>query len=289
MIFINFKDIEFSVDMIRLETTVPMDFNEHINVVLDVGSNPYVRYWEKFGFKDYRHNFSYDDGSINFWVGYEFILSDKLREDSRTIVVEYNPNKNKLEGVLLKFLGRINMFRKADWKVKGVDVAVDLKGVPRNSVFYDKGYRKNYREYYSNGSRTTYLGNRGWGGIKIYDKAKEQGDEFTDWTRIEYTIKLNLELECYRGLKDIEQDMGFIWTLDVSKIDDVTTKALYICLQNGDIDISELTPYMKRKLRKLADSQSLVFDNNIKNRVCKTIISYLDTFVKMLCVEVLPF
>ena len=288
MVFINFNDIEFSVDMIRLESIVPMDFNGQIDAVLNVGTSPYVRYWEKFGFKDYRHNFAYDDGNVNFWVGYEFILSDKLREDSRTIVIEFNPNKNKLDGVLLKLLGRVNMFRKADWKVKGVDVALDLRGVPRNSVFYDKGYRKNYREYYSNGSRTTYLGNRGWGGIKIYDKAKEQGLE-CDWTRIEYTIKLNLDLMYYKELKDIEQDMGFIWTLDVSKIDDVTTKALYICLQNGDIDISELTPYMKRKLRKLADSQSLVFDNNIEKDVCVAIITYLDTFVNSVCVEALPF
>lgn len=288
MVFINFKDVEFSVDMVRLECIVPCDFNANLEKILHVSNSPYVKYWEKFGFKDYRYNFAYDDGELNFWVGYEFNLSDKVREDSRTVVVEYNPNKNRITGVLFKLLSMINFMRKSDWKVKGVDVALDLKGVPRNSVFYDKGYRKNYREFYSNGSRTTYLGNRGWGGIKIYDKAKEQGLE-GDWTRIEYTIKLNLELEGYKALKDIEQDMGFIWTLDVSKIEDVTTKALYICLQNGDIDISELTPYMKRKLRKLADSQSLVFDNNIKNRVCKTIITYLDTFVNSLCVDALPF
>lgn len=286
--FINFQDIEFSVDMVRLECTVPKDFNLQLSKVLGVTTSPYVKYWEKFGFKDYRHNFSYDDGEVNFWVGYEFNLADKLREDSRTVVIEYNPNKNELVGILFKLLNSVNNMRKSDWKVKGVDVALDLKGVPRNSVFYDKGYRKNYREFYSNGSRTTYLGNRGWGGIKIYDKAKEQGLE-GDWTRVEYTIKLNLELEGYKALKDIEQDMGYIWTLDVSKIDDVTTKALYICLQNGDIDIGELSPYMKRKLRKLADSHSLVIDNDIKKYICKTIITYLDTFVKILRVPTLPF
>lgn len=281
--------------MARLQCIVSPDIEQALKSVLQVSTSPYVKYYEKFGFKDYRHNFVYNDDAQNFWIGYTFNLSDKLSEDSRTLVLEYNPNKNELEGKLLDVLRCVKLYSKQGLMIRGVDLAIDLKGVARNNIFFDKGYRKSYREFYENGSRTTYLGKRGWGGIKIYDKAKEQGDYDSDWTRVEYTIKIDVPMYTHNTFRKeparlILQDMSYIWFMDVQRIKDINTRAIYICLQNGDIQQSELTPYIRRKLRGLADDmECLVLDNSIKQDMGNTILTYIDGLEQSLGYDALPF
>ena len=89
--------MEYSVDMIRLQATCKRDDLEYMcKTVLNVERDPDIAMWQKFGWKDYKYHFRYEDDEQRFWFAYDFALKDKASEQSRTFVIEYNPNKNKL-------------------------------------------------------------------------------------------------------------------------------------------------------------------------------------------------
>lgn len=277
--------------MIRLQTICKRSDLEYLcKVSLQVEVDPNYQMWQKFGWKDYKYHFKFDDGVQNFWFAYDFALTDKASEESRTFVIEYNPNKNKLEGVLLKVLRYIEMKRCSQWLVKGGDIAIDLKGVRRDSVFYDKKYYKHTVEYIDNDSRTSYIGHRGWGATKIYDKAKEQGMT-GDWTRIEFTVKMGFELQYFRAYNGdcINMTIPDISVIDYMNLEDIKLRSYFHYVASGLGTIDDFGRRIKEKLKETAISSSnIVINNTIKNDLSSCMISYLEIFVNTLGVKAYP-
>ena len=281
--------MEYSVDMIRIECSVNKDdFEKYQN--RHFAHNPSFKYTQRFGFKDYSHHFVYEDAYCNFWIGYEFLLKDKVLEYSRTLVFEFNPNKNRLDGTYLgEFIQWLQNNKQGDFIVKGVEVAIDLTGVSRDSIFYDKGYRKRIVEYIEDGSSTTYRGNRGWGGVKIYDKAKEQGHH-GDWVRVEFTIKLGLELMYFRGLRDIEMSIPTIFSCDFTNVKDKKYAAYLHYIQSGFATMDEFGRTIKNKLKEIAvSSSSVCIDDSIRPNIVMCIVAYIEEFVNHVQADTMPF
>lgn len=284
--------MECSVDMIRLQATCKRDDLEFMcKNILHVETDPNYAMWQKFGWKDYKYHFRYEDQQQCFWFAYDFALVDKASEKSRTFVIEYNPNKNALDGALLRILRYIDGCKFGQWIVKGGDIAIDLKGVHRDSVFYDKKYYKHTVEYNDNGSRTSYIGHRGWGATKIYDKAKEQGIE-GNWTRIEFTIKMGFELQYFRGYNGslIEMTIPDISVVDYMQLEDIKLKAYFHLIASGLAEVSDFKRDIRKRLKETALSSShIVIDESIKNDLSKCMVSYLEKFVNVLNIQAFPF
>lgn len=288
--------MDFSVDMIRLEFTLRCEDIEFlIREVVHAERSPDWKCSERFGWKDYRHHFVYKGMDQNFWMAYEFVLRDKLNEKSRTCVIEFNPNKNKMDGVLLDCLVYLNRCRVGPMFVKGVDVALDLKGVSRDSIYYNKGYYKRTVDYIENGSKTSYIGSRGWGSTKIYDKAKEMRSkgiepDCDDWVRVEFTIKLGLDIMYCRSLSSIDMSIPEIWSCDYKCISDPKARACLFAVSSGFMDISDFGKDYRKKLKELADSSSgFVLDSSIVPNIVSCIVTYLDRFSNDIKCETLPF
>ena len=284
--------MEFSVDMIRLQAVVGRTDLENIcKRLLHVETSPYYKLYTKFGFKDYKHNFVYDDGKQNFWFAYEFNLTDIPSEESRTFVIEFNPNKNKLDGALLHVLKDITLYKRSDWIVKGGDIAIDLKGVKRDTVYYDRKYYKRVVEFIENDSRTSYIGHSGWGSTKIYDKAKEQGVP-GDWTRVEFTVKMGFEFKFFRAYNGgcINMTIPDITVVDYMALDDVKLKAYFHLIHSGLATMDSFGRRIKEKLKETAiSSSSIVIDNSIKPMLASAMIAYLEEFSQVLELEAYPF
>lgn len=284
--------MEFSVDMIRLQTIVNRSDIEMIcKRMINVETNPYIKMYNKFGWKDYKYHFIYDDGVQNFWFAYDFALCDKPGEESRTFVIEYNPNKNQLTGTLLRLLKDITLYKRSQWIVKGGDIAIDLKGIKRDSVFYDRKYYKHTVEYIDNDSRTSYIGHRGWGATKIYDKAKEQGLN-EDWTRVEFTVQMGFELQYFRAYNGdcITMTIPDITVIDYMSLDDIKLKAYFHLIASGLATANDFKRDIRKKLKETAiSSSSIVIDNSIKHQLSTCMIAYLEKFVQILEIEAFPF
>lgn len=284
--------MEFSVDMIRLQAVVGRTDLENIcKRLLHVETDPSFKIYTKFGFKDYKHNFVYNDGKQNFWFAYEFNLTDIPSEESRTFVIEFNPNKNKLEGVLLRVLKDISLYKRGDWIVKGGDIAIDLKGVKRDMVYYDRKYYKRVVEFIENDSRTSYIGHSGWGSTKIYDKAKEQGVD-GDWTRVEFTVKMGFDFKFFRAYNGgcIDMTIPDITVVDYMALDDIKLKAYFHLIASGLAEVSDFKRDIRKRLKETALSSShIVIDDSIKPHLSTCIIAYLEEFVNVMGIEAYPF
>lgn len=284
--------MEYSVDKIRLQAVVGRTDLENIcKRLLHVETDPYYKLYQKFGWKDYKYNFVYDDGEQNFWFAYEFALVDVPGEESRTFIVEFNPNKNKLNGALLRLLKDITLYKRSDWIVKGGDIAIDLKGVKRDMVYYDRKYYKHTVEYIDNDSRTSYIGHRGWGATKIYDKAKEQGID-GDWTRVEFTVKMGFEFKYFRAYcgEAIGMTIPDISVIDYMSLEDVKLKAYFHLIYSGLATMDSFGRRIKEKLKETAISSSnIVINNSIKPMLAKTMITYLEELLQVLELEAFPF
>lgn len=285
--------------MVRFEFNIDKeDIERIIRTTLKYGVNNYVNHWEKFGFKDYKYHFVYDDGKQNFWIAYEFLLKDKLSLHSRTAVIEFNPNKNGFDGMLLRFMRALAQnSRKGSIKIKGCDVALDLK-VPRDNIFYSRDYYKRSVDLYENHSKTSYIGKRGWGGTKIYDKAKERGVD-GDWTRIEFTIQLNFPLfeisshhgNWYKMFNEsfISMSIPTIYVTNYSQDVDVRYRCYLFALECGKVDLKEFNRHTRDKIKQImSNSAELIIDNSVKPYLARSVARYLDTWVNVIMND-MPF
>lgn len=175
----------FSVDMIRIEGYVSLDEFKFIHRYCLV--NHCKTYTNKRA-QAYSVNAVYDDEDHNFWMGYGHngknsgYLSQKIEPfygevvDVRELVIEFNPNKNPLEGVLLNVLGLLNAFTIINNKelfVRGGDVAIDMLGVKPEDFILLKPRARKYSTICNSGAVTKYAGSRGYGRFKVYDKGME--------------------------------------------------------------------------------------------------------------------
>lgn len=282
---------EVSVDMLRLSGTLKTPDLEYLMSIFR--DDNYCKYYMSSKFATYRHNFNYSRDGYSFWFGCSF-NGAIFEKNNHEVVIEYNPNKVPLtDKALDKILFTMFSMSASNIVVKGCDVAFDFKGVKRESVLFDKKRFRRVLEYYEDGGHTSYIGKRGWGSTKIYNKALEQKVP-GDWTRVEFTIKLDFELNYYRGLNDFSMSLPDIFQLDYMQIDDIKYRAYAHLVASGLARIDDFGRTIKKRLLEYghSNSQEVLVSNENKKDVVECIISYLDTLVNrypVLVNKVLPF
>lgn len=198
-----------SIDMIDLVIDLsPHEFEMMIKPIADIFNlDEHLEYWESFGWNKYRHNWcwSQDEGNekYNFFFSYCSNISEDLKTRFR---VSYNPNKVPHDDRVLSYLIHILRFEEKQLRIQSFDVAFDYYGITTSDLIFDKGRKKEFKVFggYSHSDDTYYIGSKGSGQIKIYDKANEETKhkkEKADYSKTRYEISVCETLE-YRNLFD---------------------------------------------------------------------------------------
>ena len=270
--------------MVRLKTRVHNSIFRDF-VVKNFDFNPAVTYWTDFKYSGYRHNWRIEEDPLTFdylddngnsrvsyigqgcsyWLGFHH--NSEKPNDRHNLVIEFNPNKCLLRGLLDLILSAF--FNTLSVEVVSIDVAMDIP-VNINRLIIDK-YRKHTYKLFDNGGddKTHYLG-KGDGRIKIYNKARELGID-GDLTRYEISkdIRLPIGSVIDEGY-EFEGELVSVSCLEGKNIEfeDKTLSALFWAVVEG-YPVSELSRVYKDKIRKLMkDYTELEFD---KKKISHTI------------------
>lgn len=297
--------MEFSVDMIRLVTRVRVsDFDVFNRLYL--ACNPCIKSYMKSRLQDYRYNFSveetenylqmtdlYERGVVpcnKFYFGYQH-NQEQIRSSDLTkynLVIEFNPNKCDVTWGLLNLLLKTFFNNVHELKIVSADFCTDIEGVSIDNVTIDRGLKRTYIDYQSNGGRGLYVGKRGSNGqVKIYDKAVELGLENTILTRYECHLvfdDLYVDMIMARGfsisdcLPTVYFDSG-----QMKLIEDVKLRCCVMAVKNGYADLKEFNPRFRDKIKPyLVDTAKLIVDNSALKLVRECIISYFFKYCKVL-------
>jgi len=270
------KKVEYSIDMVRLKTREKSYDLGPLMKRLSFDSR--VEYWQSFNFKNYHHNFKVTETSeFSYYVGIEHNM--KRTELKKDLVIEYNPNKFIYASDSLLFWILFNYFRD-NFDIVSVDVAIDIEKNIKE-LYFDRNYKRSYKMFVSDSGVTHYFG-EGDGRIKVYDKKKEQetkGKKVNkeNWTRIEYSIKIN------ENINNISKFYKKIPLIDIYKMSDVevkdrTTRALIYAVQNG-YDIKELSRDYRKKIKSIIVNDKLQIS---EEKINETIKEYFEKYKDML-------
>ena len=245
--------IEYSVDMVRLKTKVPHEhFMRFSNKYLDY--DPNVEYRTLMQINAYRHNWNIKQQTpfgqeFSYWIGYQH--NSEKPSVSSGLVIQYNPNKCPLMGVLANVL-RV-YFSSEEVEVISVDLAMDF-ALPIDKLIVDRQRKQNMQIHYYSSEMPTYYIGKGDGRIKIYDKAKELG---IDGVLTRYEVSKEIR-EKIKDIQSPEFDfkaniipVGYLTPKDTDKSLDLVLWAV----QNG-YPIGSLTRRNKEKVREYLDEKS---------------------------------
>ena len=272
------NNITYSVDKIRLKTYISYSLFSEIEFRFDTCWAEYVEMkWTSsraFNFF-YNYNIKIEDG-VSF--SFHFLHNTEKRgESDRTeynLTVEFNPNKLKLNKILLYLLDL-----SGEWYIKRLDMACDLK-VSILDIIYDKGLKRKV-DMISNGfDDKTYRIGTGDGHIKIYNKKKEskldiQGEltrveitkEYDDFP-VSYMVNYKFE-DCFPELYLQKYCYSF------QDYKDKTMLAILYAVQNG-FPINDLSRAYKTKLKNMLECGNKIrFDKTSATQaVNRTIFTY---------------
>ena len=279
--------------MVRLKVKVDnSSVNYFVKTYLDI--EPSVSYYNDFKYNKYRHNWLIEqepptfenEGSegekltkfgqaFSYWLGYHQ-NSEKVG-DNHYLVIEYNPNKCIIYGLLQKILE--TFFDNYEVIISSVDVAMDF-GVNINRLIIDK-YRKQVYKLFDNGGddKTHYLG-KGDGRVKIYNKARELGIE-GDLTRYEISKKIGLRLkDVITSDYEFECEIPPLSTInDDLTIEDSTLYCQYWAVVNG-FPLDQLSRRYKDNVRKILKTTSqITFE---QEKISSTIRQYFQGYKELL-------
>lgn len=268
----------YSVDMIRLKTHVNSVFFQHFqNVFLSI--EPGVEYWESNKCSNYRYNWrisqseEYGRDKLNEFSYYLAYRHNMERHGlAYDLVLEYNPNKCHLTGLLSEILKR---FFRGNYTVVSADVACDFE-VPIECLVFDKNGKSVYKYFESRTGRTHYIG-EGDGQVTIYDKAGESG---LDGVKTRYEVHFNVG--CTRELIHVFQflhELPKVYYLPSEQIsfDDMkenkTLAALLYAVHHG-YPVNDLSRIYRQKIKSYFEikGKEIVFD---KKKIADCLISYV--------------
>lgn len=270
-------DVMYSVDMVRLKTRVPKDYmKRYVERNLDI--NPGVIYWEKTAFKSYRHNWQVKQqavmgGEYSYWIGYQHNSENDVK--NANLVIEYNPNKCPIDGLLEYILNEF--FANLKTEIVSLDIAMDFE-INIRDLLIDKFRKQGFKMFSNGGDDVTYYIGKGDGRTKIYNKARELGIE-GDLTRYEVS-------------KDIRQTIGSVLNPEyrfegnilpigylTSTPTDKTLQGLLWAVKNG-YPMDSLTRRKRESIRSYIDDNSeLKFDNK---KISQAIRSYFQGYKDIL-------
>lgn len=268
--------MEYSIDMVRLKTrATSFDLSP---LMRRLSFDERVEYWQSFNYKNYHHNFKVTETSeFSYYIGVEHNMNKTgIKKD---LVIEYNPNKFEYTSDSLLYWILYNYFRD-NFIIVSVDVAVDLEKDIKE-LFFDRNYKRSYKLFISDSGVTHYFG-EGDCRVKVYDKKKEQeakGKKVNkeNWTRIEYSIKVN------ENVNNISKFYKKIPLIDVYKMSDIevkdrTTRALIYAVKNG-YDIKELSRDYRKKIKSIITNDKVKIS---EEKINETIKEYFEKYKDMI-------
>lgn len=286
-------EIKYSVDMVRLKVKINNTILNHfMKTHLDL--DPSVVYYNDFKYNKYRHNWIIEQEpptfenevsgdvkitkfgqAFSYWLG--FHQNSENVGDNHYLVVEYNPNKCVIYGLLEVILRAF--FSHDGVIVASLDIAMDFE-VNINRLIIDK-HRKQVYKLYDNGGddKTHYLG-KGDGRLKIYNKARELGID-GDLTRYEVSKKISMTIkEVVSSGYQFQCEIPPLSTIDETVvIDDSSLYCQYWAVVNG-FPIEQLSRIYKTKIRDILKTTTILHFE--KEKISSTIRQYFQGYSELL-------
>lgn len=266
-------NITYTVDMIRLRCDIDFfTFSKLETRIKTIYSDLVKTNYLSLGISDFKYNYNIEiEEGKSFWFGFmhnsELVNKQGSLQNENTrynFTVEFNPNKLKINGLLLYI---IRMVRSYGAMIKSVDMAMDIPFNILDIGGFDKGRKKDFRMFSEGGENRTYYIGRTNNRIKIYNKKIESNLE-KELTRIEITSKLDLNLknyEMYNYNVDLPKLYLNNYLLTFDDMEDKTLLAIIYAVQNG-FPLNDLSRrYKDRVQNKLMQGGQLI---PLSNNMC---------------------
>lgn len=252
-----------------------------------------VRRQFKTGASEYAYNLHFGQGDGAVYVGYRHNSTNaKLAKERFHMKVELNPNKHRFEDYKSFWIamGDFRNFRKT---IKSVDLAFDLLGVPISAIVPVSTTGKCANRVHG----TFYFGQRGSHGfVRIYDKAKEEGLEGTEKTRVEFTITYAepVTFQIFQAIDGYDVfEQYIISAVDFEKMD-AEMACILFALHHAFRSLKDFTRRKQEKIKKALlgteriDFQSVFSEQ--KNGVFQTVkkIINFDWYNKTVDTSIVP-
>lgn len=281
---IEFNNIIYSVDKIRLKTYITYSEFSEIEFLIN---NSYKSYIKKFWISDrvmcFHYNYALEFENYGCYIG--FMHNNEgvnyNREDLKyNFTIEFNPNKAKEHSFILFILNRFG-----NWLLRSFDLAVDI---PVNilDLLFDIGKRRKVQTLSYGGDNVTYNFGKNDGRIKIYNKKIESNLPIVGHlTRVEISREFDdfplSKIKLFRFEKEYFPILylnQYVFSFSDVTSSDKTTMALLYAVQSG-YPLKDLTRSYRTKIKSLLEGGSLIkFDiNSATNSFTQLIYSY---FVK---------
>lgn len=246
-------EIRMSLDRLnfRIEDVHVDDFQRFYDAVdaFETMGVVNVRRQFKTGASDYAYNLYFGQGDGAVFIGYRHNSANaKLAKERFHVKVELNPSKHRFEDhkSLWISLGDFRNFKKT---IKSVDIAFDLLGVPIDTIVPVSTTGKWTNKFQS----TFYSGQRGSHGfMRIYDKAKEEGTEDIDKTRVEFTISFDdpITFQIFQAIDAYDVfEQYIVSVVDFDKLDAEVASILF-ALHHAFRSLKDFTRRKQEKIKK---------------------------------------
>lgn len=224
-----------------------------------------LRWENKKGAKDYFYNLHVGQGDGAVYVGYRHnSVNPKLARERFDMKLELNPNKHDWEKYK-SFWICMSDFRGLRKGVKSIDLAFDIdrpisRIVPVSTTGKDPNKIRG----------TFYFGQRGSHGfVRIYDKAKEEGLEGVDKTRVEFTICFEdpVTLQVFKSISEYGVFEDYIISVvDFDKFDAEMACVLF-GIQHGFRSLKDFSRRKQEKIKKaLLETERIEFQSIFERR-----------------------
>lgn len=230
--------------------------------------------WEyRKGAKDYAYNLHVGQGDGAVYVGYKHnSINPKLARERFDMKLDLNPNKHDWEKYK-SFWICMSDFREFKKGIKSIDLAFDIdRPISRIIPVSTTGKAANKFQ------TTFYFGQRGSHGfMRIYDKAKEEGLEGVDKTRVEFTICFEdpITFQVFKSISEYGVFEDYIISVvDFDKLD-VEMACILYAIQQGFRSLKDFSWRKKEKIKKaLLETERIDFRtvyNQHKHEIFDTI------------------
>lgn len=281
---IDFNNMTYSIDMIRLKTFITFEQYNSIDFYFRTYYKEKIkRFWISERVQCFRYNWNIEVGEgKSFWFGFCHNTEKKINErfePQYNFTIEFNPNKLRNDKLIMYLLAISGI-----WYIVRYDLAIDLK-VNILDLIIDKSNKRKI-VCYSNGfdDKTYTIGASGDKHIKIYNKKKEADlNILGDLTRIEITKECNdfkvndiVMFNYDETFPDIYLNR-YVYSFSdyVEKSEtDKTAYAILYAVQNG-FPLSDLSRVYRKKIKNMLEGgYKIKFDKKSANQALKQTIFY---------------
>lgn len=138
-------NIVYSLDMLRLKTYIDFSKYNDLEFWLRTYHGEQVKSWIGKSIKEFHYNFRIEvEEGKSIYVGFQHNNEKNVEKKSSyydnglyNLTIEFNPNKLKLNRILLRILDM-----SADWYLKSYDLAFDI-AISINDLIWDMSRKRN--------------------------------------------------------------------------------------------------------------------------------------------------